>query len=146
MTNILDDLDELLYRHIHPSLLMDNEPVSGCFYPNRTDNGKLSVDRSSLVTPEQSFQTYTKTNKSSAIYALSVKDFKESNISCISDPLENNAAHALADYSVYVGCSNSQRTKIAKLLRKKSVDKGCVFSLSDQDYEKTQDLKISSGS
>jgi hypothetical protein len=144
MTDILDDLEELLYRHIHPSLLnLDNEPMSCCFYPNTNDNGKLSVDRSSLVTPEQSFQTYTKTNKSYAIYALSVKDFKESNISCISDPLENNTAHALADYSGY---SNSQRTKIGKLLRKKSVDRGCIYSLSDQDYEKSQDLKISTGS
>lgn len=55
----LDDLSELLWRHVHPSWVRDGEPTSQAFKPMPKDEGKLSVSRGSLTTAPNAFAMHT---------------------------------------------------------------------------------------
>lgn len=128
MSRKLTDKKELLFRQVHPDLMDGDVPASSNFKPKKSDNDKLSVDRSSLTTAAKAFELYTSNGlKSVAVYALSVGEFETENISCFEDPVlgsaiaKANPAHSVADFSPH---SNSQRDKIAKRLRQKAVARG----------------------
>jgi hypothetical protein len=129
----LTDDAEVLYRQVHPSFYENGEPSSQTFTPTDKDDGKLSLDRSSLVTAMESFQRFTGAGFSScAVYGLSVGEFAAEQIRCASDPLEETAtqkanhAHAIADYSVF---SVSSRKIKAKRLKRAAVARGRLHPL-----------------
>jgi len=128
MTDQLTDNDEILYRQVHPSFVQDGIPSSQTFMPTPKDKNMLSVDRSSLTSAAESYTLFTSGGlKSQAIYGLSVAEFQEQGIACISDPItgdpdrEDNLAHALADYSAHT--EKVQKVK-AKKLKAKAVARG----------------------
>jgi hypothetical protein len=128
MADRLIDESEILFRQIHPSFVEDGQVSSQPFRPTDKDNNKLSVDRSAITDAEKAFVLYTGNGHSScAVYGLSVGEFKEHELPCVSDPLDAmdgrlaNPAHAYADYSQHG--ANKQKT-LAKRLKIKALARG----------------------
>lgn len=129
----LRDGAEVLLRQIHPSLYLDGKIASTAFLPTANDKGELSVDRSSLTTPDASFHLYVANGRESvAVYGVSVAQFKAEGIDCHSDPLpetdklEANAAHAFADFK-RIDASKKQK-QAAQRLRDRAVERRCLFT------------------
>lgn len=55
----LADLQERLYRHVHPSWVKDAQPTSQAFKPTPKDDNKLSTARGTLTTAEDAFLHHT---------------------------------------------------------------------------------------
>lgn len=128
MSDILTHGEEMLFRQIHPSLLVDGEPASNRFVPSEDDKGRLSLDRSSLTSAAESHALYTSSGRqSAAVFGLLVGEFNAVPIPCLSDPTEEepphpaNPAHALADYT---GLDPKSLKNIAKRLKRLAIQHG----------------------
>lgn len=128
MTSVLINDDEILFRQIHPDFFDKGEPSSNRFIPSSADQGKLSVDRGSLVSAQASHAAYVASGRlSAAVFGLTVGEFRSESISCFEDPIaaspgvSANPAHALADYSVH---SYSQQKLVAKRLKRLAIARG----------------------
>ncbi len=111
---------------------MDGQLSSQPFQPTVKDEGKLSVDRSTLTDTVGSFNLYIGDgHKSVAVYGLTVGEFGTQQIACHSDPLVQsdsqtaNPAHAYADFSPH--SANQQKNK-AKRLKNMAISRGCLYS------------------
>ena len=131
-SQLLDKSEGVLFRQIHPNFYDNGRPGSGQFAPSAKDESKLSVDRSSLTTPEASHALFTGNGFDSvAVYGVSVEEFSAEDLPSYADPLKadgrlaENAAHAYADFSAI---SSSQGKKIAKRLRNNAVKRGRLHS------------------
>ena len=116
------------FRQIHTNFYDNGLPGSGQFAPSAKDKNKLSVDRSSLTTPEASHTLFTGNGFDSvAVYGVSVEEFSAERLPSYPDPLQAegrlaaNPAHAYADFTAL---STSQGKKIAKRLRNNAVKRG----------------------
>ena len=134
MSDALQDKDEVLFRQIHPKFYDNGEPSSQPFRPTDKDGNKLSVDRSHLTSAQASYELFVGNGyESDAVYGLSVGEFDEENLPCISDPLQSNEqiqanpAHAYADYSAH---GTNKQKNIAKRLKKKAIDRGILHPLN----------------
>jgi len=127
----LEDKDELLHRNIHPSWMDDGRPSSLAFSPSPKDEGKLSVDREKIDTPEASFLRHTveKKLKSEAVFSVSVSEFEDQDVDCFEDPVFRNGeienlAHCFADYS---GLSKKQVKLKARRIRDAATKRGKTY-------------------
>lgn len=127
----LGDQDEVLFRQIHPTFYDNSHPASPQFAPTPKDEGKLSVDRSSLTTAAAAHALFTGNGfQSAAVYGLTVGEFSKEILPCHSDPLPAesgraaNPAHAYADFTTF---KVSQQKNIAKRLRNVAVKRGCLY-------------------
>lgn len=125
--NEINGSDELLFRNIHPKWMDNGIPTSQAFRPTPKDDKRLSVDQSSKTTAQGSYETHTnkKNLLSSGIFGVSVGEFNEEKVVCVEDPLEDNRAHALADYT-NLG-SNNVIEKTAKKIKKKAIKRGILY-------------------
>jgi hypothetical protein len=130
MSDQLTPQDEVLFRQIHPSFMVNGHPSSQSFQPTDKDANKLSVDRSTITNAAGAFTLYAGNgHKSVGVYGLSVGEFSEHDLPCVPDPLDAtdgqmaNPAHAYADYSQHG--TNKQKT-IAKRLKHKAQARGCL--------------------
>ena len=122
--------DETLFRQIHPSLLQEGVMSSATFLPTASDQGKLSVDRSSKTTAKASFDLYIENGRASVgVCGLTVGEFSKEKINCYPDPLEAtptlkaNPAHAYADFN---SVGTNQRKKLAQRLRTLAAGRGLL--------------------
>ncbi|ASP51877.1 hypothetical protein GHK78_25355 [Sinorhizobium meliloti] len=127
--------DEILYRQIHPTFMMEGQlssqpfmPTSQAFAPTPKDENKLSVDRSTITSAAESFELFKSNGHSSAaVYGVTVGEFGTHDISCVADPLEAtnnqeaNPAHAVADYSKH---GPTQQKNKAKRLKQTAIARG----------------------
>lgn len=127
-SNTLSDDDEIMLRQIHPSWLDGDAPSSIAFSPSPKDAAKLSVDRQSMATPQESYDLFKANgNSTCSVYGISIGEFREEKIICTAAPTSAedgklpNPAHALADYS---GIGTSQRKLCAKRLKQKALNRG----------------------
>lgn len=96
----LGDHEEFLLRQVIEIWIQEGRPASRAFQPNSNDEGQLSSDRSSMVTPREAFEAYLATGRNSGgVWAVSVGEYAAASVDAYSDPLPDNAAHALVDYS-----------------------------------------------
>lgn len=128
MSDKLSDDAEVLFRQIHPSFLQDGEPSSDRFRPSERDEGKLSLDRSSITTAGESHSLYTDNgNSSAAVFGVAVGEFRAQSVECESDPLPEegklkaNPAHALADFAPH---DLKKQKTIAKRLKRDAIARG----------------------
>lgn len=128
MKTSLTEMAELLFRQIHPNFIQNGQIGSPAFCPTPKDDNKLSVDRSSMTTPQASRQLFVSNGgKSQGVYALSVEEFQQENLTCQADPIEAednklaNPAHAIADYSAH---SQKEQKNKAKRLKLKAMARG----------------------
>lgn len=131
MSAQLTDLDEILFRQIHPSFLSGGRPASDRFRPQPNDVGRMSVDRSALTTASQSHHLYTSDGlASAAVFGVSVSEFAEENLSCFSDPLpatgasSANPAHAVVNF---IPIPEEQWKLISKRLAVKAANRGQLY-------------------
>ena len=124
----IEDADEIMFRQVHPDLYQGGAVASSAFLPTADDQGQLSVDRSTVTTPEAAIHLYRENGRASAaVYGLKVGEFDTEGIPCHPDPLpatemlKPNPAHAYADYS---GIGTSKRKQKAQRLRTIAVRRG----------------------
>ena len=127
----LSDGDELLFRQVHPSFMEDGQPSSQPFRPSSQDDGRMSVDRSTLTTAADAYARYTAAGLASeGVFGLTVGEFEAEEVTCWSDPLRGrsgrapNPAHALADYTKH---TPRQQKNLAKRLKRKAIQRGRLF-------------------
>lgn len=100
----LDDHDELLLRQVIEIWVQEGRPATRAFQPNSSDEGQMSSDRNSMVTPREAFEAYRATGRTSGgVWAVTVGEYGAEAVSAYADPLPDNAAHAVVDYSPYAG-------------------------------------------
>lgn len=115
--------DELLYRRIplHPPEMIQETDVPGEFRPssgNFRSEGPLSVDRSSLSSPEQ-----TRDRAKPTVFhvaGVQAKVARQCGCRIVKDPLPDNPAHVLifGDHESGTGALSGKQTKtIARVAR-----------------------------
>lgn len=131
MSLTLESDDEVLFRQVNPSFYDKGEPSSQPFMPTSKDENKLSVDRSGLTDAKQSYELFVGNGyKSSAVYGLSVGEFKHEDLPSVSDPIPAspgkaaNPAHAYANYSNH---SAQEQKRKAKRLKHLAISRGCLY-------------------
>jgi len=97
VTEPLRDADEELLRQVHPSFVDGGRITSQAFRPKRNDDGKLSVDRGSIVSPEESLDRYK--FDSAGVWAVTVEEVEAEDLRAYPDPLPANDAHAVIDFA-----------------------------------------------
>lgn len=109
------DPNEVLFRQVHPELLHGGVPASTAFVPTRSDEGKLSVDRSSLTTAKEAFELYMANGLlSCGTYGVTIGEFSVHGLLYAPDPIrgvpgqKDNLAHAVVDYSS-LGSTSKQK-------------------------------------
>lgn len=128
---LLSDGHEVLFRQVHPDLIQHGVPGYVAFRPGPRDEGQLSVDRSTLTTPEASYVLHTegKGKKSAGTWGLTVDEFRSVQRPCYSDPVEAeddmpaNPAHAVA---IYDGLDKKEMRKIGLALAELAMARGLL--------------------
>ncbi len=121
----LHDADEILLRQTHPAWIDEGRPVSRHFLPNSNDEGRLSSDRSSLITPREAYEAYlVKSRKTAGTWGITVGEYGTVGLTCYSDPLDDNSAHAVIDFSSH---DDKGQKSLSKKLYRKAVDRGCLY-------------------
>lgn len=129
---LLTNAEEVLLRHIRPSLLHDGLPDSLAFAPFPKDKNLLSVDRGSITTPRDSHRLFTENGfECVRVFGVSVGEFASERITCWADPLSRsdtlkhaNPSHAVADFSPH---TTSQQKVIAKRLKRRALSRGSLY-------------------
>lgn len=130
---LLDPSDGLLYRQVHPRLFKNGTPTSVNFRPTERDEGKLSVDRSSVVSAEQAHQRFLARGLDSiGTWAFSVEEVESTGRNAWADPIEpdpavgepGNPAHAFVDFDEL---DRKQSEAVARLLKRAALDRGRLF-------------------
>jgi hypothetical protein len=96
----LGDDDELMHRHIHPVVWAENKgrPNSSAFLPKAGER-RLSVDRGSLVSPEESFRRFCVSGRESVgVWSVTVGEYRARHLLCYPEPRPDNDAHAGVDF------------------------------------------------
>jgi hypothetical protein len=121
----LQEPDEILLRQTHPNWMDEERPVSRHFLPNSNDAGQLSSDRSSLTTPREAFEAYlAKQLKTAGTWGVTVGEYGAEGLSCYSDPLSDNHAHAVIDFSAH---EEKAQKGLSKKLYRKAIDRGRLY-------------------
>jgi hypothetical protein len=129
---LLEVSEGLLYRQVHPSLFKNGIPTSVNFRPKPIDEGKLSVDRSSMVTAEEAHRHFVEVVglESVGSWGISVAEVIGSGTTAWADPIAGgpgvaepaaNPAHAFIDFR---GLDRPAFEKAAKLLKRAAVSRG----------------------
>jgi hypothetical protein len=134
-TRQLTDQEERLFRHVNPGWVDKGRVGSIAFRPMPKDRGLLSVDRSSLTTPEAAYRLYTESLglASTGVWAVTVAEVARAgegeHVSLlaygdpITEPVENGA-HAVVNFRP-LGTNAAKR--VASLLARNANDRGSVF-------------------
>jgi|GEM_PF-1763429 len=121
----LGDHDELLLRQVIEIWIQEGRPATRAFQPNSNDEGQLSSDRNSMVTPREAFEAYLAAGRNSGgVWAVSVGEYAAEAVSAYSDPLPENEAHAVVDYSPY---TEKDWRKLSKKFHAHAVRRGRLY-------------------
>jgi hypothetical protein len=127
MTNdelLLTDPAEVLYRQAHPSWVKpDGSFSSQVFKPTPKDQGCLSVDRSSKISAQMSFESHQAFGTSVAVLGVTVSEVTDVGLASFDDELFDKPAHA---YIEMTGKSRGQIEGLAGKLRDVAVDRGVL--------------------
>lgn len=123
----LDDHDELLLRQVIPIWVQEGRPSSRAFRPNSNDGGHLSSDRNSVTTPREAYEAYlARQRRSAGVWGLTVGEYANESLPSYSDPLHDDPAHAVTDFSA---CTEKQQRNKSKRLHVCALDRGCLYSV-----------------
>lgn len=123
----LDDQGELLLRQVIPIWVQEGRPASRAFRPNSNDGGHLSSDRNSMTTPREAYEAYlARQRKSAGVWGLTVGEYANEGLLSYSDPLNDDPAHAVTDFSA---CTEVEQRRKSKRLHVCALDRGCLYSV-----------------
>jgi hypothetical protein len=131
-TTPLSDLEELVFRQVHPSFVRDGRPSSQAFRPTQKDEGKLSVARSTLTTAQSAYELYTSGlgYASGGAWAVTVADCRAQTLAVLPDPLTSppekvaDPAHAVVDFTPF---SKSQADAKGARLARNAGERGRLY-------------------
>lgn len=117
----------LLLRQIHPNWVKDGIPTSQCFNPTPKDHDLLSVSDGDQIDAETAFRDFTDRQnlRSAGVMAVSAGECSQAGVSARPDPLPDQPAHAVIDFSVVP--STNARRRIAKELAEYATQRGWLF-------------------
>lgn len=118
--------ETLLYRQVHPNFASNNKPNSQAFRPSTKDEKQLSVDDGDQTSPEQAYCHYTETLglRSAGVVAVTKAECQQVRLTVRPDPLPENPAHTVIDYS---GLSRGEINDAADKLKLSAVSRGWVY-------------------
>lgn len=127
-----EDPNEIMFREVHPAWVRDGRITSQAFKPTATDEDKVSVYRSSLITAEGAFLYHTEVCKmsSTGTWGVTVAECTGEDVPVLPDPVESppervQAAHCVLDFTT-VGSRKQVEGKASKLSRAATA-RGCLF-------------------
>src|SRR3546814_18706087 len=92
--------DEILIRQVHPKMMQQEGRLwSGAFTPTKADNGLLSADRDSVISPKEAYERYLKLKQltqGGGSWGVSIGEFKELDLICYSEDRKStrlNSSH-----------------------------------------------------
>lgn len=116
---------ERLLRNLHPQDFDNGRINSTTFNPSESHDFRLSLDKASVSSAEQTYTRHIGLGLSSvAVCGVHVSDFTLQSVSCYDDPLPDNPAHVLADYSPF---GTSARKRIARRLADRAMTYGLDY-------------------
>jgi hypothetical protein len=119
----LDKSEGLLYHQVHPTFTKDGVPSMRGFQPNTNDGGQLSIDRSTLSTPQEAYDRYTALGKQSAgTWGFETKVVINAGASAYQQELPDNPAHGYVDFK------EMDLRALAAILRHDAVVRGCLHT------------------
>ncbi len=121
---------ELLLRQIHPNMVQEGRPTSLAFRPNGNDAGRLSSDRGSMLTPRVAFEAYLARQRQTAgTWAISVAEYSQAGLASYSDPIEENIAHAIIDFTTK---AQTEWRSLSKRFQVHSTNRGILYPQRDE--------------
>lgn len=125
----LDDKEENLHRQVNPSWVHEGRVSSQAFRPTPKDNGRLSVDRASICSAQESFERFVANKWSSTgVWAVTVGETIDAGLKAYPDrdpPGQSNPAHAYVHFS---DLPKNQVKKKAQVLAGHAHQRGCVYA------------------
>lgn len=116
---------ELLLRQVHPSWVQNGAPSSQAFKPTKKDAGRLSVYQGSMISPQGSYEHYTRTlgYTSDSVWGITVAECDDVELPVIPDQ-KTFAEHAVVDFN---GKSAKEQESAAKYLKAKARERDCLY-------------------
>lgn len=125
----LGDHGELLLRQVIEIWIQEGRPATRSFQPNSNDEGQLSSDRNSMITPREAFEAYLAAGrKSGGVWGVTVGEYAAESVCAYADPLPENTAHAIADFSPH---SEKGWRNISKKLHAHAVQRGRLYPIDE---------------
>ena len=118
--------ETILYRQVHPHFVSDDKPTSQAFRPSTKDDKQLSVDDGDQTNPQDAYRHYTEDLglRSTGVAAITKAECQQAGLKVRPDPLPNNPAHAVIDYS---GLSRGEIDDVADKLKLSAVSRGWAY-------------------
>lgn len=123
---------ELLTRQVHPSQMTEGRPSARSFTPTDKDEGHLSADRESLLSPREAYERYLERKQlteAGGTWGVSIQEFASLGLASYADPIPENSAHVLIDFTS-AGDSKKQQT-VGKLAYAKAKARGRLYPSLD---------------
>ena len=114
---------ELLFRQASPGWMREGRPSAQLFRPRPKDQGKVSVDRDSVIKTAQASRDLAIKNRfpSAGTWAVSVAEVNGETLDVFADPSQRNSAHALIDMTAL---STGQQANAADRLHSVALGRG----------------------
>lgn len=127
---LLENLEELLFRQVHPEWIVDGVPSSQAFKPTPKDKGELSIALGSLTTADGAYAHHTNDLgfKSAGAWAVSVGEADAIDLRSFARPLDQSPAHGFIDFRK-LGRGPSEAK--GKVLLAKACTRGCLHPSAD---------------
>lgn len=125
----LADLEEILFRQVHPTWVVDGVPTSQAFTPTPKDEGKLSIARGSRATAEAAFKHYRAVQKfsSEGTWAVTVGEVNDVGLECFDEDDPDLLAHGFIDFR---GLGRKDAKRKGVLLAARARERGRLFPSS----------------
>jgi hypothetical protein len=123
---LLTDLDEVLFRQVHPSWLDNGEPTSQAFAPTPKDEGRLSIAQGSLTSAENAYKHYTTVQRleSAGTWAVTVGEAAAVELESFDDHEDDPPAHGFIDFG---GLSRRAAKRKAMVLAGQARQRGRLY-------------------
>lgn len=125
----LTDIDEQLWRNVHPAYLDDGNMTSQAFKPTSKDDQRLSSARAERVTARIHHMEFTEALglESAGVWAVTVGEVLEVNLRAVWDERSQNPPDPCPTGHTYIdfrGQSGNKTTRLAQQLRNLAVARG----------------------
>lgn len=123
---IIADVDEMLFRQVHPTQFPDGQISSEAFKPSVRDKDMLSTLREH-VGPEEAYRRWTEDKgfKSVGTYAVTVEEVTNEELRAIDDAAEmGEPDHASIDFTQIDG--KGKKKQAGRMLRDAAAARGCL--------------------
>jgi hypothetical protein len=112
--------------------MAEGRPSARSFTPTESDEGHLSADRESLLSPREAYERYLQRKhltEAGGTWGVSIEEFASLGLASYADPIPDNPAHVLVDFTT-AGDAKKQQT-VGKLAYAKAKARGRLYPRAD---------------